>query len=752
MKDIKPFIDLGWYTVPLKGTIDRLEDGSKTIPRFEKDWKNVYAKTFNYMASALGGVLTGAGSNIIAIDCDNQATFDLFMSQVPNYQFVFVSKGKPSGGGTLIFKYDADLDIQQFSIHDNMISLDFYTNDGFIYLPSDANATKEPWGYLDYSELPKLATIPTGIKLLLTTLYAQYSLAKNGSKDQAKPIPSSALNYLNPQVTLFCTHGFDKAHSLFKIITPRDFRDLPQYVKDGFLHPKDIPEGRGSEYLSKVSAILGADPSIDSQLYYSAMRNINDLWSEPMDIKRLEATIIARMVEGQASIDGEPIWQYDEHWESHGLAFVNKLGEAIEVFFDDLRQSYYLINYTLNKITTFIKDADMYSYIEAVGNHMPSRKELKQALPLVRTIHNPGMPFGFFQKNEYVKEFNLFRQTPALAIINNPETYEEQYTRPHTTIRYLESLIPDKDVRLYVLQFIKHKLKHFNYSPIVLYFLGAPGSGKDTFVEILAGILGNHYIAKPSAKEFLEPYNGWLLDAYFVQLDEYGNQLTRPNEKAEALGKIKALSGKAQVQIRKMRTDGFSYSHNATIIMSANLNPILIEEEDRRIVLIETPLPLAKNDWVALEGGVATVHDKIISEINDLCYYIATEIPDMNPNAYVTPPSSLVKRATIAEKLDAGQKIVYLLKNCMFAELEELAYEHNVDSLFEHVNVGYFTEDTLYDLYAAMTDGYGQKRALAKFMRDGRFIKSPTTKQGQKTYVYKIDGLVYFTPNTFDAQ
>ncbi len=516
MKSIQPFIDLGWHTVPLTGELARLSDGTKTIPGFCKGWKEKYSKEINTVPAKLGGVLTGGLSNIIAIDCDNQATFDLFLAQCPEYKFIFFSRDKPKGGGTLIFELDKELAISTFSIRDGLIDIDIYTDNGFVYLPSDSNTTKVEWLAETLNELPLVLPIPQSIKVLLTTLHRQYTLSKEGIAPIKRALATQqSVNYLAPQIELFIAKGFNT--SLFRVITPRDFRDIEQYIREGYLHPNNVPDHRGSEYLSKVSAILGADPSIDSKLYYQAIKAINDLWSAPMDAKRLDATIVKRMLEGGVTIDGVNIWKYDDTWKSKGLTFSNKLGESIEVFFDDVRRLYYMVNHTKGDVSSFNRDNDIYSYIETVGSKgLPPRKELKVVMPIVRTISKPSLPFGSFMLDEYTRSFNMFKQTPALAILNNPETYKKHYTKPTILLNYLDNLIPDKDSRDFVLRFLRHKLMTFEYSPIVLYFLGVPGSGKDTFIDILSIIMGSQHIAKPSVKEFLEQYNGWLIDSYFV--------------------------------------------------------------------------------------------------------------------------------------------------------------------------------------------------------------------------------------------
>ncbi len=627
MKSIKPFIDLGFHTVPLTGQLKRKNDGKKTIPNFEKDWKNKYQHEFNENATKLGGAITGAISGFIAIDCDSESTYQLFARLDNENKFHFISKGKPQGGGTIIYSYpkgDTIETIPSFSIQNNSIKLDYYSDNGFVYLPTDSNTTKEKWSIEDMEDMPELMGMPPEIYTLLHTLYHQQELAKAAPSDinNKKSVVQQIANYLAPSVQLM----LDKEQfspTLFRIITPKDYRELPQYVKHGYLHPNNVPEGRGSDYLMKVSAILGKDSSIDKSLYQKAMMFINNLWDDPMAQNKLMNTIIKPMAQGKSTINGEPIWQYDENWKTRGFSFINKLGEAVEVFFDDVRAQYYLVNFTRNNVTSWYEETKVFSYIDTVGLGLPPRKEFKNVMPLVRTINDPSKPFGFYSLDEYTRQFNTFNQTPELKVLSNPESYEAMYKRPKATLAFFKSLVPHTPTRNYLYRFLRKKLLTFDYSPVILYFLGVHGSGKDTFVNLLGHILGIDYIAKPTTREFLEQYNGWIVDKYFVQLDEYGNQLTRFTDKQEALGKIKAYSGKEHIQIRQMRTDGFGYNHHCTFVLTANNNPLLLEEGDRRALIIDTPNKMPDEQWVFDLGGIKAAQEQLVKETLDFCYYLA---------------------------------------------------------------------------------------------------------------------------------
>ena len=718
ISNLKPFVKAGWYCVPLKGKLERDDNGKKTIPRFEEDWKIKYAMEQYQGEAKLGGVLTGELSGLLAIDCDNKDTYDMFKALDPNNPAVLVSKGKDAG--TFLYKFTPDI-LTSFSLADNSIALDVYSNNGFIYLPTEANKTKHTW-----DSIPEIPEIPATVLLLLKQLKALKE------KPVVKPNDDRDVTMaLQPLVAQFVASK-EFAPGLFRIITPKDFRDEEEYIRYGYLHPKNVPEGRGSEYLSCISAILGADKSINSDLYIAAMHLVNSLWSDPMDEDRMDRTICDPMISGKANIDGVSIWRYDDQWRANRLVLNTKRQSSLELGFDDKRNCYYAVDLAAESVKQFPRDNDLQSYIDAACLTPPKKAEMKRSLPILNVMADPSRTFGFHGET-VVRDLNTFIQTPELAILRNPDMYRELYQVPETTLRYLQSLVPEEHMRNYLLRFLKRKLTTFEYSPVILYFMGVHGSGKDTLVNILEIIMGK--VARPTVREFLEMFNGWLLDSYFVQLDEYGNQLNKLSDKEEALGKLKTYSGKQNVQIRQMRTDGFTYHHNATFIMTANKNPLMLEDGDRRIAFFPTPNILTQQDWV---HDISEVHTQIMKETQDFCYYLATQIEPLSPAEYVMPPESHEKMKLIADSMFAAQRIAFAMKNNMIDYLKELCVEFEAHKALEGFKTGVLTDDKLEELYDNMTDMKGEMRTLNKQIRGAGIEIVPTTAGGVKRYKYKI--------------
>lgn len=723
---MKQFIELGWHTVPLSGKLERLEDGSKTIPRFEKDWKVHYKETFNKKVTVIGGVITGEVSNIIAIDCDNEITFNLFKQLDPNYEAIFYSKGKNKGiTGTIIYRYEDGVDT--FSSTDSDMALDIYSNDGFVYLPTIGNKTKLVW-----TSIAPINNMPRSTKLILQQLQKKVVVIN----EQEYTYSSQTRPCLAPLLSQFVGKRGDFIPSLFKIITPRDFRKEEQYQKLGYLHPKYIVKGNRSNYLSRVSAILGADESVDHTLYIDCMTNINNLLDDPMENDRMDATICGPMVESKSSVDNVPIWQYNEHWTEKRMTVITKHGLVVDLCFDPARNMYYFLDMTNENIKGFIKDTEFVSYLEVtVTTKLPKKPIMKQKLPLVNMISDPSQVFGFCKSNQpQVLAFNSFKPSAELSILHNPNDYKRFYKRPETILKYLECLVPNIEARNYLLEFIKRKLTYFEYSPVILFFLGVPGSGKDTFVNILQVIMNR--VARPTTNEFLEKYNTWLLDTYFVQLDEYGDQLTKMADKEMAKGLLKAYTGKPDVEIRDMRTKGMPYKHNVTFLMTANKNPLMVDDQDRRIHLMDTPNVLELQPWFN-----ADTYDQMWREIQDFCYYLAIEVRKLPKDEYMSPPKSADKHRLIADSMYAAQKIAYALEHNMRDYLIELALDHNAPLFAAGVKKGEFTSDDLETLYDELTDFKGDVKTIRKILRKKGFVAVPSTKMGAKIYKYHLDNV-----------
>jgi len=738
METTQPFIDLGWRTIQLGGELKRLANGKKTIPIFGKDWLQRALTTKNAVPTPLGGAITGKESNIIAIDADNTITYNLFKALDPDYEFHFISKGKRDTEGnlqecgTIIYEYTEQL-ADSFKVTSHSMALDFLSNGRMTYLPTVDNTTKYP---IDH--LPQIKPPPPEIIALLQSI--------QNSKQTQPTMDHQVSNHkfnLAPQVEMFVKSAI-VTKSLFRLLTPKDFRDCTQYKTKGYLHPDEVEDGQGSEYLSKVSAILGADASVDVDLYCKAMILINDSFAEPMSTPRLNRTIIEPMCEGNATgPDGNPMWQEDENWHRNVLTFLTKYSTVIHTFYDYKRRQYYVIDLAEEEIQSFGQTQQLVAHIDSIALETMKTAELKASIPAILASSEPEKLFGFYEQDNK-ERFNTFISTTPYKVFKAPEEYADDYKFPSITMQYLETLVPDPHMRRYLLGFVRRKLDTFEYSPVVLYFLGVAGSGKDTFVSLLEAIIGETSIERPSAKMFIEKNNAWILDKLFVQLDEYGDQLTTYGDKKEALGLLKQYTGKPRISIRVMREDVYSYDHKVTFIMTANQNPLMLDADDRRIALFDCPNALINADWIYAAGGIESVIRRIQEEVCDFCYYLATEVTNLDSSAYTSPPKSKDKDKLIANSMPIARRIGYYLQTKKWQAFKDLCVLYGPRHILDRAQENKLMEDDLVEMYEEMKGDSDARSAIIvrNAMKESDISMQRTTLAGNRHgYVYSVPGL-----------
>ena len=284
--------------------------------------------------------------------------------------------------------------------------------------------------------------MPETVKILLNAIKAKTDYNKNTADNNnvINAAMSESTFRLAPLLEEFLKQKVYNP-SLFRIITPKSMRDIDKYQKLGHLHPNDVPKGRGSEYLSRISCILGADPSVNTQMYLETMELINSMWDEPMDMDRLNETITNRMIAGSVEIDGKPIWIWDEHWDTYGFQFLAKNGEFFESFFDDVKGIYFAVNYTKNYIKQFDTVIKLINFVKTVSSIRLKEQTYNQKQILTRTVLEPHQPFGRIDGTD---KFNMFRQNEYLAALNGDKS---EYETPITLINFFNTFIPDDATR-----------------------------------------------------------------------------------------------------------------------------------------------------------------------------------------------------------------------------------------------------------------------------------------------------------------
>jgi hypothetical protein len=190
-----------------------------------------------------------------------------------------------------------------------------------------------------------------------------------------------------------------------------------------------------------------------------------------------------------------------------------------------------------------------------------------------------------------------------------------------------------------------------------------------------------------------------------------------------------------------MRQEGQEYIHSITMILTANRNPLSLDIDDRRFAFIQTPNRLDQQDWVAEEGGIVSLIERIEAETLDFCYYLATSVENLPPDEYVIAPQGGDKRKIILEGLPPYQRITQMIAQGQIEDLKELAYEHDILNFTDGWAYNRLLDERVQDLYYCLTDGKGNKRAILNALRQANIRRLHTTSNGQNIFYYQVEGL-----------
>ena len=685
IQNLHAFIEMKLHTVPLNGKhIKRDDKGKKYGYTFPTGWQKKFQEERNEIPSPIGGLLTGRGQ-LVAIDCDDKKTYELFKALDPTNTAFMDSVGKLDKDGkalecgTILYRHTDDVPASFRTT--NGYDLDFYNGTGMVFLPTTPNHTKTTWleddedrlynhleQLIEFKEMPQ--TVISLLELLKHQPEPPKSLTQTGVAQRKSGILGKLFQNLAYRPSKANKHEPKYFPIVTKMLTPKEYRS-PLYYKQGHLHPNDM-KGSGHMYLFKIACILASDNTVDELMFKEILDYINGLWDNPMPEKDLETTIVSPILTGKSTNNqtGEPYWSYDEHWEeATGVSFITKRdSELVDVFYEPKKKKYYLYNTVSHHIDVIEKKQEAYNHIDVVSNGVFDTKEATAIMENVITHIVPNRDFGYYNED---KDFNLFKSTEALKIMHDPDGYKDEYSTPSQFIEYIERFIPSEQQRTYFLRLIRTKLTTFKYSPVVPYIIGVQGSGKNLLISILGNIIGKQYVEESiGGEQLLDKYNDWLMDKFFVNLNELSETLTSARQKKQAQGLIKLYTGSEEFEVRAMRTGYASYPQTAMFIMTANDSPLTIEDTDRRLYYINTPntfdhAPQCK------ASSPTEVYKAIMKQAKDIAYWIATEYTNLDDKEYVRAPDHEGKNEMIFKSLNTSSKIAWALAYGEFDMLNE---------------------------------------------------------------------------------
>lgn len=601
------------------------------------NWTQTYAdKATDYKNLPLGGVICGPLSNleadeieIIALDCDNQASWDLFNNLNLDYNFKSKSKDKP--GGTIFYLLPEALKhLKQYSVKTPIVNFEYMSKraggtNAMVFLPTTANKTKEVPYDLEISLPPKQVID------LIFILQPKLTI-----KDEPAVISKRVLPYNAPLVRQFVDDSrkaatgqqqfgklemTSKLKKVYKIFTPTSFRSAKDYVDNGWLHPNSnqiLQFGAWSNYIVSLSAIAGSDPSINVTLYTEFIQAINNQLDEPMGAVRLLGEVIKPMVDKKSKIKGQVIWKYNKLWDSESYSIVNQYGETLEYYIlEDMANKFIEYNHTIKHVIEIQGSRAMreqiYSKDTDVEQAMPLANIVKK-LKLISIRDSIKLPLGISIDSEGHTLLNTKAPCLPLTILQNPKLYTYEINENNLYVKaynlFLNHLVnDDSSALLFIKQVIATHGNQLISIAVIIYIVGVGGAGKSIFARQLELLFGSNTTTRPTAKQITGRFNDFLVDTALLVLSETSDSSFREQEGIKAI--LKTVTGENAIDIEIKNQP---IKQNIPIfclpVLLANEPWYREDDKDRRLFSIMPRTPLLENKNIAdfeLEHGIRIV-------------------------------------------------------------------------------------------------------------------------------------------------
>lgn len=200
----------------------------------------------------------------------------------------------------------------------------------------------------------------------------------------------------------------------------------------------------------------------------------------------------------------------------------------------------------------------------------------------------------------------------------------------------------------WVLKWLAYPIQHHGAKMRTsLIFHGPQGVGKNLFFESYGAIFGK-YFRVIGQSEVDDKFNDWASGKLFMVADE----VVARQELFHIKNKIKALITGETIRINPKNVAAHDERNHVNIIFLSNeTQPLVLEKDDRRFVVIWTPEKMGANVYADIaeevsSGGIEALHD----------YLLQLDLGDFNEHS--KPPMTRAKQDLIDINLDSVQRFI----------------------------------------------------------------------------------------------
>lgn len=607
-----------FHTVPFSSKeLTRTSDGTKTNPGFPDNWIQYQSKRNTKNTPLLGAI---ARQDFIGIDIDNTPLFkEALRSDNDTCEYVAESDLK---GGHLLYTFNEEdyEQLKSISKDAKKANVDIQIDNKLIYLATQANKTKvlltDP-----LTQLPQ-TRIPQNVINLLCAHILRYQMSNPhiklstsssiGSEYNPNAMDNSTLGYLleNPEYTLD-----DLQTVLPKSLEPK--------------HPKDIPQGKGTDWMTSVRFKLSQDPSVSENDFIRFMLYLNTLWDNPMEDSRVIQDCKYDINNGINKLTDDKLWKYNPEWKNEGFTYPTRNNHLVEVMYDSIQSIYVVHNRLMDSTVLFKKFTDLQSHI--INRSKDRRKVLqgpllKKADPIT-LVNTPEAIRGKYMNGSEIM-FNIFKPSEGVKILTD-QLVVKSPRHPETILKFLDHLITDKGNMMRLMKFIAHKHSTYEHSELYFVFAGVGGAGKNVFIStILEYFSGKDRMQPAGLAKLNEGFNAWMSDPDYIIIDEAGEGASK-KEQESLVGSLKRITGTGYFTPSRKGMDikGESIRHYMTPILTTNMSTKLITDmskNDRRLVLFKSPTRLSD---ICPNGDTRDFIGRMVDELPHFANYLKSLEP-----------------------------------------------------------------------------------------------------------------------------
>lgn len=633
------------YITLQEGFMCRDENGKKVIstPYGEQSYKipkwsdpiniKVAAKLSSIEENAPIGIITGL-SNMIVLDFDTDL-FDIACelndSLEPQYRCTNIAKSIGKQGGHFMYRYESNMLTDYINNPNGMkfAKLDVLCGNTLVFAATPNNKTK--------------SVVVASDELIPMPLAMQLLVIKHYQEDNNAQVAKTTTTQLTSKLGFIAERAKSDDEymvQLLHIITPKRFRALMAKSDKELheLHPDRVPEGNGHNYIVALSGVLMKDPSIEPDLHRTIIHIINNMFSEPLEEKRL-ASIVERDI---ASLD----YNYNPSWKNETYTFINRNKEVVELYtyIADGAMQYLFYNTITGEVGKLKSITSVIDYLIVSAAKKVSKEIILQKIKEIYIIERPDIAFG-----NHSGIFNIYRRNREQEVFYEPGEYVKEWSHHELGLPYNESHPRYPKVTLGALtnacgahmqkflSFMHRKYKLREHSPLFFVFYGVPHSFKSAVVNgVFSKLSANRFISiRPEV--MLEKFNAWQINKDLVLMDEM--QYVAGKELSNIIKNINEISGNKTISgVRKMHAevDTKVYHQELTFILATNEALQLTNEvNDRRMVVFKATKKVSD----ALGMTNLDIMRAIEKESVDFAYYLATQVVSLDHDSYLTNES-----------------------------------------------------------------------------------------------------------------